>query len=83
MTPCHGIADAEITLYFSGNKNLKEIIKENQNVFLTYIQRHHLHVKSFASNRNNIYSDTTTLAMPPQCFTVSINESFATITALK
>ncbi len=83
MTPCHGVADAEITLYFSGSKNLKEIIKENRNEFLTYIQRHDLHVKSFASKGNNSYSDLTTLTMSPQCFIVTINESFAIISALK
>ncbi len=83
MTPCHGLATSELLLPYTINKNLRHIIRNNREEFLTYLQQHHLHVKNYSSKHNGIYSDLTTLSMEPQCFTVTFNENFVRISALK
>ncbi len=84
MTPCHGTIDhSKLILPISTTRHLRTIIEENRDTFLTYIQTQDLHVKSSTSKSNNSYGDITTLTLTPHCFIVTINESFAIISALK
>ncbi|RUM62450.1 MAG: hypothetical protein DSZ03_06790 [Sulfurimonas sp.] len=84
MTPCRGTPQiSKLLLHVSTSRHLPTIINQNRETFLTYIQTQNLHVKSSVSQSNNSYRDITTLTLPPHCFMVTINESFAIISAFK
>ncbi len=84
MTPCRGTKEQlQLFLPITHSRNLHTIIEQNRDAFFTYMQTQDLHVKSTASNGNNSYSEFTTLTLAPHCFTVTINENFAIISAFK
>ncbi|MEA2111451.1 MAG: hypothetical protein U9P71_05330 [Campylobacterota bacterium] len=83
MTPCSGKPTSELILYFENSKKLQHIISGNRNEFFNYLQKQNLHVKNYVVKHNSNYNDLTTLSMAPQCFTVTFNENFVKISALK
>ena len=65
------------------NKNLKDIITANSEIFIEYIHKLGLSMEHISVTKNSINSSTTILTLKTTCFKVDFNENFAIIAPLK
>jgi hypothetical protein len=65
------------------SKDLKEIILQNYEEFLEYLQKSGMKVEHAQETRNSINHSTTRLTFQTHCFKVDFNDNFVTIAPLK
>lgn len=83
MQKCRGIPASSVFLDANGSTNLHQILSNQYETFFSLMQQETLHIEHHENNINTANLSHTVFTMPPQCFTVDINEDFAKITALK
>jgi len=83
MQKCRGIPASPVLLDANGSTNLHQIVSNQFEEFFSLMQRQTLHINHHEKNINTANVSHTVFTMPPQCFTVDINEDFAKISALK
>lgn len=83
MQRCQGSPGAFVLLETAGEADLDNIIQHDFDLFFTLMQQTALHVDHDEHSIDSIGKSQTVLSMPPQCFTVDINQDLAKITALK
>lgn len=83
MQKCRGIPASSVLLDTNGSTNLHKILSDQFEEFFSLMQQEALHINHHEKNINTANAGHTVFTMPPQCFTVDINEDFARISALK
>lgn len=83
MHKCAGNPNTPLILDNDGNKNLKEIISQNEEEFLSYLHQFGLSVKHSEFNLNQQNRSTTTIiTLKTTCFKVDFNDNFVKIAPL-
>ncbi len=82
MTAC-GTPSSQSLKLISNTETFKDLIKENREEFLTYLERQGILISSSQSSSIKHYNSQMILEFPSQCFTVDFNDGFAIITPLK
>jgi len=83
MQKCDGIPQKPLLLRTYKDKNLKKIIKINEQEFIDYLHKLGLSVEHKEKTTNHINTSTTILTLKTTCFKVDFNDNFATIAPLK
>ena len=83
MQKCKGTPQTSLILQKNHTKNIKKIIRNHMDDFITYIHKLSIDVEHKEKNSNYQNSSTTILTMHTRCFKVDFNDNFAKITALK
>jgi len=83
MQRCQGSPGPSVLLERAGEDDLKKVIMHDFDRFFSLIQQSALHIDHDEESIDSINKSHTVLTMPPQCFTVDINQELAKITALK
>ena len=83
MKKCSGTLQNALIIESDGEKNLKKIISQNSEEFISYIHKLGLHINHNDATKNYQYSSSTTLTLKTTCFKVDFNDNFARISPLK
>lgn len=83
MQKCEGRHTTSVLLETGGSDDLHQIIVHDHDTFFSLMQQTTLHIDHREKNIDATNQSHTILTMPPQCFTVDINQDLAKITALK
>ena len=83
MQKCSGLAYSPIVLETRDDKNLKKIIAENNEEFISYIHKLGLDIRHSDTTINYQQSSTTILTLKTTCFKVDFNDNFVKISPLK
>jgi hypothetical protein len=83
MRKCHGTPHDGLILESDGGNNLKKIISNNSDEFISYVHKLGLDLNHKETNVNYQNSSTTILTLKTTCFKVDFNDNFARISPLK
>ncbi len=83
MQKCSGYPHKYLILETRDDKNLKEIINQNNQEFIEYLHKLGLNVVHNSKTSNYQYSETTILTLKTSCFKVDFNDNSVKISALK
>jgi len=83
MQKCEGKPYNSIIFDTNDDKDLKEILSENNTEFIDYIHKLGLSVEHKDMTKNFIYTSTTILTLKTTCFKVDFNDNFVKISPLK
>jgi len=72
-----------LILIQNDNETLDTMINRELDLFLEYMSKHSLHVKSSQSVINSQSKDLIELSFAPTCFTVNFNDGFVRISPTK
>ena len=79
---CEGRAWTPLVLEGKKSRNLKQILQENYEQFLHYIQKLGLEIENHGKTTNFQNSSTIVLTMKTTCFKVDFNDKLVTISAI-
>ena len=83
MQKCSGTPQKSLILPSNGSKNIKKIIDNNLENFVSYVHKLGISVEHEEMNVNYQNKSTIILTMHTTCFEVDFNDNFAKITPLK
>ncbi len=83
MQKCEGQSYNPILFETRDDKNLKKILRSNNEEFIDYIHKLGLSVEHQESTVNYQYTSTTILTLKTTCFKVDFNDNFVRISPLK
>jgi len=83
MQKCIGTSQNSLLLESDGSTNLKRIISEHKEKFISFVHKLGLHLEHKEKNINYQNSFTTILTLKTTCFKVDFNDNFAKISPLK
>jgi len=83
MQKCQGSPQNTLILEKDNTQNIKTIIHNHFDKFISYIHKLGMSVEHKEKTRNYQNSSTTILTLHTRCFKVDFNDNFARITALK
>lgn len=83
MTKCLGKPLQSLTLSSYGDKNLKQNISKNSELFVDYIHKLGLQVEHKGVTKNFQNKSTTILTLKTTCFKVDFNDNLVKIAPLK
>jgi hypothetical protein len=82
MHPCSGSPLNPLILENNNTTNLKAIVSQNEEEFLSYLHQLGLDVQHSEFNTNLQNSSTTILTLKTTCFKVDFNDNFVSISPL-
>lgn len=83
MKKCCGTPQKSFIFDTDGEKDLKKIISQDREKFISYIHKLGLHIEHKEKNINSQNISSTTLTLKTTCFKVDFNDNFAKISPLK
>ena len=83
MQKCIGTPQNSLLLESDGSIDLKKIILEHKEQFISFVHKLGLHLEHKEKNINYQNSFTTILTLKTTCFKVDFNDNFAKISPLK